>query len=227
MITAIIVAAGKGTRMKGNLPKQYVMLGDRPILAHTISVFEKSGIIDSILLVIPENDFDFCKRNVLVFTEKPENIKLVAGGKERQESVYNGLQAAAGSSIVLIHDGVRPFVTIRQIRDCVHSVEETGACILAIPATDTIKQADLSGCIEKTMDRNTLWLAQTPQGFKYDLILDAHEMALKDGFLGTDDAQLVEFLGEKVKIVSGSKQNIKITTPEDMAVAGALLTKCP
>ncbi|MCF8069933.1 MAG: 2-C-methyl-D-erythritol 4-phosphate cytidylyltransferase [Desulfobacterales bacterium] len=223
MITAIIVAAGKGTRMKGDLPKQYVMLGDRPILAHTISVFEKCDIVDSILLIIPDNDIDYCTDNILTLAEKPERIKLIAGGKERQESVYNGLLAASGSKVVLIHDGVRPFITNGQIQSCVDSVEETGACILAVPVTDTIKQVDSSGYINATMPRDTLWQAQTPQAFRYNLILDAHEKALEDAIPGTDDAQLVERLGKKVKIITGSRKNIKITTLEDMAVARAIL----
>jgi len=225
MVSAIIVAAGKGIRMSDTERKQYVMLSGRPILAYTLTVFDACEEIDKIFLVIPEEDFDFCQQTILLPLGLKTKIKLVAGGTERQDSVYNGLLAIdkPGDSIVIIHDGVRPFIRVEHLTASVNGAKESGACILGIPASDTLKRVDNAGYIDETFNRDSMWLAQTPQSFQLDLIIKAHEQAIQDGYRGTDDALLVERMGKKVKIISGSRYNIKITTQEDLILAKAMI----
>jgi len=226
MVAAIIVAAGKGIRMQESLRKQYLPLAGRPILAHTLMAIGECDFVDHIYLVVPRDDFDFCREKVLAAIDGVGNIKLVAGGKRRQESVYRGLQQIERScSIVIIHDGVRPFVRKDRIEACVEGAGKYGACILGIPAYDTLKQVDKSGNIVATSSRNAIWLAQTPQAFRYNLIKKAHDQAHLDGFQGTDDASLVERMGGAVKIIGGSRSNIKITNKEDLDIARALMDK--
>lgn len=224
MVSAIIVAAGKGTRMQNRRPKQYLLLADLPILAHTLRVFHDCERIGQINLVVPQNDVEYCRRHILKRITPPRNINLIAGGDRRQVSVYNGLQQIdANSRIVVIHDGVRPFVQPDQLRACIDGAREFGACILGIPAHDTLKQVDQLGRIVGTVTRDTIWLAQTPQAFDRDLIKKAHDQARSDGYEGTDDASLVERLGKTVMILPGSRSNLKITDKEDLIIARALL----
>jgi len=223
MISAIIVAGGKGIRMNNRTRKQYMLLGGRPILAHTLMVFDTSNEIDTVYLVLPKEDIELCRENFLSSLNLHKKIQLVAGGSERQESVYNGLTAIEDKcGIVLIHDGVRPFISHEQISACISGAKECGACILGIPASDTLKSVNSSGYIDKTLKRDTIWLAQTPQAFQYDLILNVHEKARKNNYIGTDDASLAERMGKKVKIITGSRFNIKITTPDDLLLAEAI-----
>jgi len=223
MVAAIIVAAGKGLRMQDALRKQYLPLAGLPILAHTLTVLGKCQLISRIYLVIPQDDFDFCRARILNRI-KIANVNLVAGGARRQESVYRGLQQLErGCRIVVIHDGVRPFVPPDQITACIDGARKYGACILGIPAYDTLKQVDQSGTIVNTTARDAIWLAQTPQAFRCDLIKKAHDQAQLEGYQGTDDASLVERLGLPVKIIRGSRSNIKITTREDLEIARALI----
>ncbi len=222
---AIIVAGGSGLRMNTPIRKQYLPLAGRPVLCHTLSRFSACDAVDGIYLVTPEADFDFCRREVLAPLHLRFPVYLVAGGAERQDSVYNGLCAAgetAKNGLVAIHDGVRPFVTAEEIGTCIAEAERTGACLLGIPAADTLKQVR-SGRVETTLDRSRIWLAQTPQTFRYDLIRQAHENARKAGISGTDDAALVEYLGHPVTMLPGSRFNIKLTTPEDLRLAAALM----
>jgi len=224
MADAVIVAAGKGVRMNRPTPKQYIDLGGIPILLRTLLAFEKCVSIDKIILVVPEADIKFCNERIINPSEIRKKIITVAGGPERQASVYNGLLAVdEKKNIVVIHDGVRPFVSPSIIEECIREAVLNGACILGVPASDTLKLADDSGCIKKTLERDSVWLAQTPQAFEYSLIKRAHEKAGKEGFTGTDDALLVERLGERVRIIKGSINNIKITTPEDLSLARAML----
>ena len=226
MVAAIIVAAGKGLRMQDSLRKQYLALAGLPIITHTLTVFDKCDLVDHIYLVIPPDDFDFCREKILDRIQPSGNIKLVAGGARRQQSVYQGLQQIGpGCRIVIIHDGVRPFVRHDQIVACVNGAEKFGSCILGVPAYDTLKQVDKSGRIANTIARDAIWLAQTPQVFRYELIKKAHDQARLDGYQGTDDASLVERLGAAVKIIGGSRSNIKITNQEDLKIARALLKK--
>jgi 2-C-methyl-D-erythritol 4-phosphate cytidylyltransferase len=224
MVSAIIVAAGKGNRMSGTVPKQYLKLADRPIVSHTLLAFDSCDIIEDIIFVIPEEDTDFCLKKILLPLKIHTQVRLVSGGHSRQDSVFNGLQAIADKhSLVVIHDGVRPLVTAEMLATCIKGGHETGACILGIPAQDTVKQVEGKGHIENTLNRDTIWLAQTPQVFQYALIRKAHETARRDGIKASDDALLVERIGHPVKILLGSRSNIKITTREDLVIGEAIL----
>ncbi|GBC60081.1 2-C-methyl-D-erythritol 4-phosphate cytidylyltra nsferase [Desulfonema ishimotonii] len=222
--SAIVVAGGSGTRMKSGIRKQYLSLSGRPVLSHTLQAFDACPAVDRMILVVPEGDMAFCRDSVLAPSGLQKPVRLVSGGKERQESVYNGLLAARGEAdIVAIHDGVRPFVSSDQIAETVRLASETGACMLGIPASDTLKQVDGDGNVRQTLDRKTVWLAQTPQTFRYDLILTAHESARRGGYSGTDDASLAERMGVAVRVIPGSRLNIKLTTPEDLVLAEAVI----
>jgi 2-C-methyl-D-erythritol 4-phosphate cytidylyltransferase len=222
---AIIVAGGSGLRMKHRLRKQYLPLAGKPVLSHTLQAFLGCEQVHAICLVVPQDDIDFCRQQLIPALSEKE-IRLVFGGQERQDSVYNGLCAvdAAADDMILIHDGVRPFVSSELISDCIAGAAEFGACIPGISAFDTLKQVTEAGYIEKTLDRQKIWLAQTPQAFRYDLIRNAHDIAKADGIIGTDDASLIERLGQSVKIIPGSRLNIKITSPEDLLLAKAILS---
>jgi len=224
MVSAIIVAAGKGIRMNYSVRKQYLLLAGRPVLGHTLEIFIRCDEIEEIILVVPEEDFDFCKRKILLPLKPHKRVNLVSGGQERQESVYNGLMAAGDKeSVVVIHDGVRPFVYSEQVSECIKGAKEFGACIVGIPVYETLKHVNHSGYTDKTIERDAIWLAQTPQAFQYSLIKKAHETARQKGYTCTDDAQLVERMGKEVKIISGSRYNIKITNREDLELARAIL----
>ena len=223
MVSAIIVASGKGIRMKGTMRKQYLDLSGRPVLAHSIMTFDSCGLVDEIFLVIPKEDVEYCQNKILSLLDLNNQINLVCGGAKRQDSVYNGLKAITkNTDTVVIHDGVRPFIQPEEIEECILVSKKYGACILGTPASDTLKRVDKSDIIETTLSRENIWLAQTPQAFRFDLILKAHETARRDGYVGTDDASLVERLGEDVKIINGGRFNIKITKKEDLAIAKAM-----
>ncbi|MDA3821075.1 MAG: 2-C-methyl-D-erythritol 4-phosphate cytidylyltransferase [Bacteroidales bacterium] len=225
MISAIIVAAGKGMRMKNSLRKQYLLLAGRPILAHTLLAFDACSLIENIILVVPKEDFNYCNKNVLSSITLRNNVTLISGGAKRQDSVYNGLLSIDNKSanIVVIHDGVRPLVSPEQLTACIIGAKKYGACILGIPVDSTLKQINNSGYVDKTIERDTIWLAQTPQAFQHSLLIKAYDKARQEDFSGTDDAMLVERLGGSVKVISGSKHNIKITIREDLELARAIL----
>jgi 2-C-methyl-D-erythritol 4-phosphate cytidylyltransferase len=221
---AIIVAAGTGVRMKAPMRKQYLLLKDRPILSHTLSVFEKCAAISHICLVVPEKDFNFVRTNILNCCCKNKKVIMVPGGKERQESVYNALGALGDDEkFVVIHDGVRPVIVPEMIEECLKGAVEYGACIMGLAARETIKQVNRDHFIQQTLSRDTVWIAQTPQAFQCDLLRKAHHKAKAENFQGTDDSSLVERLGIKVKMIAGNPYNIKITTPEDLFLAQNIL----
>jgi len=223
-VHAIIVAAGKGMRMNKSVRKQYIVLDGVPILKHTLTLFDRCRMVYQIILVAPKEDFDFCRNEILMPAKFQKTVKLVAGGAERQDSVYNGLQLVEpDDGIVVIHDGVRPFVRQEQLIACIKGATEFGACIIGIPAFDTVKQVNAKNEIVQTHKRESLWLAQTPQAFRTTLIIKAHQTAKQERFIGTDDASLVERLGHTVKIIPGSRSNIKITGQEDLELAKAIL----
>lgn len=175
-------------------------------------------------MVADDKDLSYCEREIVKLYNFHKVSKMVAGGRERQNSVYNGIVSSSGKSdIVLIHDGARPFITEDIIERSINEAQHFGAVCVAVPVKDTIKSCDLGGFVKKTLDRNTLWAVQTPQVFKRELIIKAHDKALIEGFIGTDDTVLVERLNAKVKIVLGSYDNIKITTVEDLAIGEAIL----
>jgi len=224
MVYAVIVAAGKGVRMNCATRKQYLELDGLPLLSITLKAFDRCSLIDEIILVVPADDIGFCIEKIIGPAGIQKKVTPVAGGLKRQDSVYKGLLAVnEKESTVVIHDGVRPFVNLSSIEECIREAFLHGACILGLPVSDTLKLADDSGYIKKTLERDSVWLAQTPQTFEYSLIRKAHERAREEGFRGTDDASLVERLGEKVRIIRGSINNIKITAPEDLVTAAAIL----
>ena len=228
-VSAIIVASGKGMRLfttsTGTTYKQFLLLGEKPVLVHTINVFDASSLVDEIIVVVPAEKLNYCRSLVKKYKFK-KIIGIIAGGKFRQDSVYNGLLKIGKNKpdVVLIHDGVRPLATPVLIQKCAGNIRKDGAIILAVPVKDTIKLIRKS-FVEKTLERNRLWSVQTPQCFDYDLIIKAHRKAKTDGFLGSDDASLVERLGHRVKIEMGSYENIKITTPEDLILAEEIMKR--
>lgn len=222
--SVVIVAAGMGKRMGTKINKQYIEIKQKPLLARTIQAFEDFEDINEIILVVGENDIFHCKKHVIEEYGFAKVKSIVVGGKERQNSVYNGLkEVAKESDIVIIHDGARPFVTKNIISESIQIASEFGASVVGVPVKDTIKQIDDLGFIEKTLDRKYIWSIHTPQTFKYELIMRAHKVAIEEEFLGTDDTVLVERLGIKVKPIMGTYDNIKITTKEDIAIAQAIL----
>lgn len=220
---AVIVAAGRGSRMNMDVSKQYIEIADKPVAARTLQAFENCDYIDEIVLVINEKDFIYCKQNIVDFYGFSKVKALVAGGEERQDSVYNGLKEISNNcDIVLIHDGARPFVSEQNLINSIDAAIEFGASCVAVPVKDTIKEVDENIFINKTLQRNSLWAMQTPQTFRYDLIMKAYEEAIQNGIKVTDDAAMVECLGVKVKLVMGNYFNIKITTQEDLIMGEAI-----
>ncbi|MGG3455810.1 2-C-methyl-D-erythritol 4-phosphate cytidylyltransferase [Paenibacillus rhizolycopersici] len=213
----IVVAAGRGTRMGTVESKQYLMLDGKPIFIHTLEVFHRHPLISQIVLVTGEQDVDRCRSWIAEYG-MAEQIQVIPGGAERQHSVRQGLLSLS-TPWVLVHDGVRPFVTREQITACCEAARTYGAAVLAVPVKDTIKLADEQGWVAATLDRRSLWAIQTPQAFRRADLLAAHERAAEDEFVGTDDAMLVERLSISVKLVEGAYDNIKITTPEDLGYA--------
>lgn len=222
----IIVAAGKSRRMNSTVSKQFIFIGGKPILAYTIDAFEKSSLIDKIVLVINEAEIEKCKKIIVNKYNYKKLIKIVPGGKERQNSVFNGLKVLPSeTNLVAIHDGARFLITPDIIDRAVRDAYDSNGVIVAMPIQDTIKETNSNKIISKTFNRDRLWAAQTPQVFPYSIIMKAHEKAREDNFLGTDDASLVERLGYEVDIVRGSVENIKITTNFDLILAEIILNK--
>ena len=225
MACAIIVAAGKGTRMAADVRKPFLMLGGCPILGHSLKVFDTCDAIERIVVVVQEDDRSFCEQHVIAPLDLAKPIALIAGGSDRQASVYNGLQVVglADDGIVVVHDGVRPFVNTAQIADCVQAARDHGACLLAIPSVDSLKIVDGHAMVKRSIPRGDVWLAQTPQAFAYKILHRAHADARRWGRRGTDDAMLVELTGIPAKIIPGSRHNLKITTRDDLDLARVML----
>ncbi|MFA6473008.1 MAG: 2-C-methyl-D-erythritol 4-phosphate cytidylyltransferase [Candidatus Latescibacterota bacterium] len=221
-VSAVIVAGGTGKRMNAGIPKQLLMLGGMSILERTLQPFLACDEITEIVITAAEEIIgpitDSTER---IQTE--QHIIVVPGGKERQDSVWNGLAALSPESdIVIVHDGVRPFITPQIIKKCIHAAAKWGAVSVMRPVKETVKTVENDRVIE-TLDRSKLWITQTPQVFRTVLIREAHERARLDGYYGTDDCILVERLGHEVHIIEGDEMNIKITTPADLKIAGAIL----
>jgi len=221
---AVIVSAGKGHRFMEGKKKQFYFLGEKPILAHTLDKFEASPLIRSILLVVGQEDMNYCLKEIIEKYRYQKISQVVPGGKRRQESVKNGIDSLPKDvEIVVIHDGVRPFVTKEMIEESIRSAVRFGAIVMAMPVKETIKMAHSDGTVLQTLDRESLWQVQTPQTFQAKVIKEAYYKATEESFIGTDDASLVERLGLKVHILPGSYTNIKITTPEDWMLANLFL----
>ncbi|URZ14714.1 2-C-methyl-D-erythritol 4-phosphate cytidylyltransferase [Clostridium felsineum] len=225
MNCAIIMAAGKGSRMKVNKNKQFILIEGKPILAYTIEKFENSPLIDEIVVVAAEDEINFCMQEIVSKYGYTKVKNIVSGGTERQQSVLRGLKAAKKANIVLIHDGARPFVDNEIIEAGIKYADIYGGAACGVEPKDTIKLKSDNGFSEKTFDRSKLFCVQTPQCFKYDLILKAHLEAEKKEILATDDTMIFEMAGNKVYLYNGSYENIKITTPDDLYAAEILLNK--
>ncbi len=225
-ISAIIVAAGKGKRMGEGYNKQYILLAGKPIVARTIEVFENVGSIDEIVLVVGKGEIDLARKDIIHKYNFKKVVKIIEGGTERQDSVYNGLKAIdVNCNIVLIHDGARPFITGNIIEKSIKAAKDAGACVVAVRVKDTIKVVNKNMEVDYTPDRDILWAVQTPQAFEHKLLLEAYKKLRADNIKVTDDAMLVEKLGHIIKIIEGSYENIKITTPEDLILGEGILKK--
>jgi len=225
MLSAIILAAGQGLRLKAVKPKPLVKIGKLPVIIYSLKALNSHPDIDEIIVVISRDN----QKAIIKVLEKYSFKKIkafVLGGKRRQDSVYNGLKELnQNTNWVLIHDSARPFIDRESIAEVIHAAKKTGAAILGVPVKATIKSIKSKGLVDKTIDRSNLWEIQTPQVFKKELILKAYREYSKMNV--TDDASLVEKLSKKVKIVLGSYENIKITTPEDLRFAQAIAGRKP
>jgi 2-C-methyl-D-erythritol 4-phosphate cytidylyltransferase len=216
----IIPAAGSGKRMGAGFNKLFLELNKRPVIAVTAEVFLADPSCKKLILPVQPHDREEMKR----ILPRSEKIVFARGGSERQYSVRNGLELAGSCSVILVHDGARPFISAGSIAALAAMAGEKGAAIAAVPVKDTIKRAK-DQIVTETIERSSLWQIQTPQAFRTSVLKKAHEAAERDGFLGTDEASLVERIGHPVHIVPGSYDNIKITTPEDLYFAEAILKK--
>ena len=222
--SAIIVAAGKGRRMESSVNKVYIDLNGKKAIVRTLEAFQENSFINEIVLVVNEKDIEYCKYEVIDFSVFTKIKKIVHGGVTRQESVQNGLEEISKQSeFVLIHDGARVMISHDIIERSIEGAISFGAVSIGVPVKDTIKVTDKNGFVIKTLERNTLWAVQTPQAFKKDIILEAHKRAKELAIEVTDDAMLVESLGYKLKLIEGSYENIKLTTPEDVIVVRAFI----
>lgn len=224
--TAIVLAAGQGKRMGTKVQKQYLEILGKPVLFYSLNTFQKLDIIDEIILVVGENQEEYCQKEIVEKFGITKVSKIVRGGSERYDSVWNGLQVMTEDGFVFIHDGARPFVTEEILAHAYKAVQEEKACVVGMPAKDTIKIVDDNRFAKETPDRNYVWLVQTPQVFETSLIKKAYSLLMKQEIIQvTDDAMVVEkMLQRNVKLVEGSYENIKITTPEDLKIAETILS---
>ena len=225
--TAIVLAAGQGKRMHSKVQKQFLVIQGYPVLYYSLRCFQESPLIQDIILVTGEESISYCKEEIVKKYGFTKVSAVIPGGKERYDSVYAGLCECRDCEYVLIHDGARPFVTEEILKRGLQKVKETGACVIGMPSKDTVKLSDEEGYVKETPNRKCVWTIQTPQIFLYSLIREAHDsIRQKDMSKITDDAMVVEQeKGTKIRLVEGSYQNIKITTPEDLDVAETFLKK--
>ncbi len=229
---ALVLAAGKGKRMNADKPKQYMLLGDKPVLYYSLKTFEES-FVDEVILVTGKGEEEFCRKEIVLKYGFSKVVKIVEGGAERYISVYNGLMASGGCDYVFIHDGARPFVSHKVLERCLHYAEKYKASVAAVKAKDTIKIEDGNGFIKSTPDRETVWQMQTPQVFdyfiardSYEKLIDQEERLKKAGVSITDDTMVVKMFKDiDARLVESSYDNIKITTPEDIVLAEAILKR--
>ena len=232
-VSAIILAGGSGTRISSHsgsdIPKQYLEIDGKPILSYSIDTFLSLPFVGEIIVVLAREWMEFCESNIIgpIPRTSPVNIRLVEGGSNRQMSSLNGVKNA-NLPYIMIHDGARPFVRAEDIERLYDTLHSSGSAILGVPITDTIKEVSIIDDhtqIERTIPRDTLLGAVTPQAFEREVLLMAHEFAIKSGFSGTDDASLLENMGERVTIIQGDSANIKITTHEDLVYADFLVRR--
>lgn len=222
--TAIVLAAGVGKRMNSKIQKQYLLLGEKPVLFYALDAFEKSKI-DEVVLVVGKGEIEYCRKEIVEKYDFCKVCKIVEGGKERYHSVYEGLKAIDTTDYVFIHDGARPFLDQNMLMRAMDAVKKYQACVVGMPVKDTIKITTEDGFSKETPERKKVWMVQTPQCFSYPLIYDAYDKMLQHEDTSiTDDAMVLEKeKGIPVKMIEGSYRNIKITTPEDLLVAEAYL----
>lgn len=224
-ITAIIPAAGQGTRMKAGVNKQFLELFGKPVLVHTLEIFEKCDLINDVILVASSGEEDYC-HHLLQEYGLSKITRIITGGRERQHSVARGLDLVSDKcDIVAVHDGARPLLLLSHLRKVLEAVSVNDGVILAVPVKDTIKEIMSDQIVRSTMDRTKLWMVQTPQVFRKDVLMYAYQKAREEGFAGTDDASLAEHYGFRIKVVEGSYENIKITTPEDLDLAELIIKR--
>lgn len=227
--TAIVLAGGSGSRMKSNVKKQYLLMQGMPVLSYSLSVFQNSPLIDEIVLVCGKGEIEQCRAEIVEKYGYTKVKQIVEGGKERYHSVYEGLKAAKDCAYILIHDGARPFIDDAMIERIMKELPDCRAGVVAVPVKDTIKLGSEDGYVEQTLPRERLWTIQTPQSFEYALIRDAYDqlaIAEPSEVKITDDAMVAEYFAHvPVKLIEGSYENIKITTPEDLLLAEMILKK--
>ncbi len=225
-VAALIPAAGQGKRMDSGVNKLLLPLETKPVLAHTLAVFQACSLIDEIIVVAAPEEKDIIREKIVKSLGFTKVRQVVAGGRERQDSVRLGLDSISPDmKWVVVHDGARPLLLLPQLEEIIRQALEHGSVITAVPVKDTIKRVDSQNRVMSTVPRHELWAVQTPQVFPRSLLARAHAEARSAGWVGTDDAALVEKLGEPVHVVMGSYENLKLTTPEDMVVAGAILSR--
>lgn len=223
-VTAIVPAAGEGKRMGKSISKPYLLIGGRPILGFVLESLSGADEIQDIIVVTKKEEVDYCREMVVDRYSFKKVSAIVPGGEHRQDSVYEGLKRVKPDmDLVLIHDGVRPFLSQELLKKVINCATHFKSAIAAIPIRDTLKKIDSKGCVRRTVSRDGIWHVQTPQVFEYRLIMEVYRKAFRDNFYGTDDAVLVERCGYPVRVVVGSPQNIKITMPEDLTMAEAIL----
>ncbi|HZH93571.1 MAG TPA: 2-C-methyl-D-erythritol 4-phosphate cytidylyltransferase [Tissierellaceae bacterium] len=222
-VSVIIAAAGMSNRMGSKINKQFIVIDNKPILAHTIEKFEACKYVDEIIVVSKEQEVEYCRKEIVRKYGYRKVTNIIKGGKERQDSIYNGIMALnERTDIVLTHDGARPFVRMESIVNGIKGALDYGSCVIGVPLKDTIKVIEEDNQVHHTPNRALLWAAQTPQCFQIDLLKEGYEYAISEGILGTDDSSLVEKKGYPVKMIMGNYDNIKITTPEDLVVAQSI-----
>lgn len=206
------------------MPKQFLPLRGKPVLAYSVETFSKSDLIGEIIIVVPEDWVRAVKTDIVDRFSIPKVTKIIPGGPERQDSVLNGFNSLSGTpDIVAVHDGARPLVSLELLEEVIRQASACGAALAALPPNDTVKKSSPDMYVDGTVPREPLWFAQTPQAFRYDLLKKAFSKAADDRFTGTDESLLVERTGVRVKIVKGSPYNIKITTPEDLRLGELIL----
>ena len=225
--TAIVLAGGSGKRMGTKVQKQYLEIDGKPVLAYSLQVFQDSDIIDDIVLVVGEGQVEYCQEEIVNKYEITKVRRIVLGGIERFHSVWNGLQQIDGPGYVFIHDGARPFIDHKMLYRVYQEVKVHKACVVGMPVKDTIKIADSEEYALETPDRSKVWMVQTPQVFENQLVKQAYKVLIEEKqAFATDDAMVVETYSDcKVKLVQGSYENIKITTPEDLGIAEVFAIK--
>lgn len=224
-VSAIVLSAGRGFRMGGSTPKQYLEIDNLPVIVRTLNLFDESRQIEEIILVVDLESLDLVKKTMVQYSIKKLKA-IVPGGQERSHSVYQGLaRVSEESSLVVVHDGVRPFFTLALLERVIEKAKITGAAIPGVPVKDTIKICDEKGLVVSTPARENLWAIQTPQAFRKDWLIEAYQQVMDEGIIATDDAGLLEKMGRPVCVVMGDYENIKLTTPEDLLLAEGILRR--